>query len=38
MIGHFSARYKDIEPLLEEAKTEFSNTVLAIEGERYLIC
>lgn len=38
MIGHFSARYKDIEPLLEEAKTEFPNTVLAIEGERYLIC
>lgn len=38
MIGHFSARYRDLDPLLDEAKTEFENTVLAIEGERYLIC
>jgi ribonuclease Z len=35
MIGHFSARYKELEPLLAEAKTEFENTVLAIEGEQY---
>lgn len=35
MIGHFSARYKELEPLLTEAKTEFTNTVLAIEGEHY---
>ncbi|MCW3084364.1 MAG: Ribonuclease [Bacteroidetes bacterium] len=33
MIGHYSARYKDLEPLLEEAKSVFENTVLAIEGE-----
>ncbi len=38
MIGHFSARYRDLEPLLAEAKTEYDNTVLAIEGEKYLIC
>lgn len=38
MIGHFSARYRDLEPLLAEAKTEYENTVLAIEGEKYLIC
>jgi ribonuclease Z len=33
MIGHFSARYKDLQPLLEEAQLNFSNTVLAVEGE-----
>jgi ribonuclease Z len=38
MIGHFSARYRELDALLIEAKTEFENTVLAIEGEKYLIC
>ncbi len=38
MIGHFSARYRDLEPLLNEAKSEFDNVVLAIEGEKFLIC
>jgi ribonuclease Z len=33
MIGHYSARYKDLQPLLDEAKTMFDNTILAIEGE-----
>jgi ribonuclease Z len=33
VIGHYSARYKDLQPLLIEAKTEFENTILAIEGE-----
>ena len=33
MIGHYSARYKDLQPLLDEAKTTFENTILAIEGE-----
>jgi ribonuclease Z len=33
MIGHFSARYKDLQPILEEAQLNFSNTVLAAEGE-----
>jgi ribonuclease Z len=37
MIGHYSARYKDLQPLLEEAKTVFMNTVLAIEGESTII-
>jgi ribonuclease Z len=35
IIGHFSARYRDLEPLLSEAKEVFPNTVLAIEGEKY---
>lgn len=33
MIGHFSARYRDLKPLLEESQSVFPNTVLAIEGE-----
>lgn len=37
LIGHFSSRYKDLEPLLEEAKTVFSNTALAIEGQDFTI-
>ncbi len=37
MIGHYSARYSKLEPLLLEAKMVFSNTVLAIEGEKYRI-
>jgi ribonuclease Z len=32
LIGHYSARYKDIIPLLEEAKTFFPNTQAAVEG------
>ncbi len=32
LIGHFSARYKQLEPLLEEARTVFPNTDLALEG------
>lgn len=32
IIGHFSSRYKDLQPLLEECRNEFSNTELAIEG------
>lgn len=37
MIGHYSARYSDLQPLLEEAQSVFSNTVLALEGEKYNI-
>jgi len=32
LIGHFSARYKDLQPLLAEARTVFPRTELAIEG------
>ena len=34
LIGHFSARYKDLTPLLEEARLIFPNTFLALEGEK----
>lgn len=33
MIGHYSARYKELDELLIEAKKEFENVILAIEGE-----
>lgn len=37
IIGHFSARYKNLYPLLEEARTVFSETTLAIEGDSFRI-
>ena len=37
IIGHFSARYIDLTPLLEEAKTVFNNTELAEEGLSFII-
>jgi ribonuclease Z len=33
IIGHYSSRYKDLVPLLDEARKIFLNTVLGIEGE-----
>jgi len=35
LIGHFSARYRELEPLLHEAKEVFSNTYLAEEGTTF---
>lgn len=37
VIGHFSARYKDLAPVLDEAKAIFENTYLANEGEIFSI-
>ena len=37
IIGHFSARYHDLFPLLSEAQEVFSNTVLAEEGETHSV-
>jgi len=37
IIGHFSARYKDVNPLVEEARTVFPNTFPAIDGATYEI-
>lgn len=37
IIGHFSARYPDLIPLLQEAQSQFNNTLLAEEGKSYLI-
>ena len=37
LIGHFSARYKTLNELLDEAKSVFPNTELAIEGKTFEI-
>ena len=37
IIGHYSARYKDLQPLLDEAQTVFKNTVLSVEGESIVV-
>ncbi len=33
--GHYSSRYKDLTPLLEEARSVFPNTELGLEGRTY---
>ena len=35
IIGHFSSRYKDLNILLEETKTVFENTSLAVDGKQF---
>jgi ribonuclease Z len=35
LIGHFSARYRELEPMLIEAREIFVNTELAIEGNTF---
>lgn len=37
IIGHFSARYKDLTPLQDEARKIFKNSYLAIEGQTFSI-
>jgi len=35
IIGHFSARYKEIDTLVEEAKSVFPRTCAAVDGMTY---
>jgi ribonuclease Z len=35
LLGHFSARYRDLLPLLQEARAVFANTELAVEGQTF---
>lgn len=35
LLGHFSARYKLLDPILEEARAIFPNSELAIEGTKF---
>ncbi len=37
LIGHFSSRYKVLQPLLDEARSVFETTELAIEGNTFQI-
>jgi len=37
LLGHFSARYKSLNELLEEAQSIFPETELAIEGKTFII-
>jgi ribonuclease Z len=37
MIGHFSARYRDVSQLVDEAKTIFPHTIAATDGKTYVI-
>ena len=37
ILGHFSARYKDLTPLLEEAQSIFKDAYLATEGTTFFI-
>lgn len=37
LIGHYSSRYTDLNPLLEEAREVFPDTELAVEGKIILI-
>lgn len=37
LLGHFSARYRELEPMLLEARTLFLNSKLAIEGHTFEI-
>jgi len=34
LIGHFSARYDDLGPLLNEARSVFPETILAVDGDK----
>ena len=37
LLGHFSARYKELDAFLEEAQTIFPNVALSVEGETFSI-
>jgi ribonuclease Z len=37
LLGHFSARYRDLQPVLDEAQKIFQNCALAVEGESFTI-
>ena len=37
IIGHFSSKYNELQPFLDEASAIFSETDLALEGTTYLV-
>jgi len=37
LIGHFSSKYEELDPFLEETRALFARTELAVEGATYLV-
>lgn len=37
ILGHFSARYKELDPIINEAKSVFKHSELAIEGTKFVV-
>lgn len=37
LLGHFSARYRDLQPFLDESQPFFANTLLSEEGKWFLV-
>ncbi|MGJ1261371.1 ribonuclease Z [Sphingobacterium spiritivorum] len=37
LLGHYSARYRELQPLLEEAQHVFKNTQLSVEGKWFSV-
>ncbi len=37
ILGHYSSRYKDLEPLLQEAQEVFENSMLALDNWTYVL-
>ena len=37
ILGHFSARYKELDPIIDEAKAIFPHAELAIEGTKFTV-
>ena len=37
ILGHFSARYMDLDPIIEEARAVFERSELAIEGTKFIV-
>jgi ribonuclease Z len=35
LLGHFSSRYRDLKPFVEEAKRVFENALIAEEGSTF---
>jgi ribonuclease Z len=37
LIGHFSSKYTELQPFLDESRPVFANTDLALEGTTYIL-
>jgi ribonuclease Z len=37
LLGHYSAKFKDLDPLLDEARSVFPSTLLSMDGKEYAV-